>query len=190
MVAGGPASLRISDPPKPSNSIIGGYMQLGCVIIYTNMALWCIINSHGLLACTPVLDWYDSKIWVPVIDFQAFISHLIPNSDQSHNMYLECFFMKINNCHLCCWRPGYTPAAVSLRGVVNWSTWKTKSRQWKATVQKLFWGSPGTPFNCKLAMIKLRLRAPGVWEVALRIAERLQLLWEWRLCSKLTLLGN
>jgi hypothetical protein len=30
-------------------------------------------------------------------------------------------------------------------------------------------------------MIKLSLRDPGVGEVALRIAERLQPLWEWRL---------
>ena len=35
---------------------LGGYMQLVCVIFHTNMALWCIINSHGLLACTSVLD--------------------------------------------------------------------------------------------------------------------------------------
>ena len=83
---------------------LGGYMQLVCVIFHTNMALWCIINSHGLLACTPVLDWYDSEIWVPVIDCQALIAHHTPNSDQSHNMYLECFLMKINNCHLHCWR--------------------------------------------------------------------------------------
>ena len=87
MVASGPACLRISDPPKPSNSIIGGYMQLGCVIIYTNMALWCFINNHGLLACTPVLDWYDSMIWLPVTDCQALIEYHTPNSDQSHNMY-------------------------------------------------------------------------------------------------------
>jgi hypothetical protein len=63
------------------------YVQLVCVIFHTNMALWCIINSHGFLACTPVLDWYDSEIWVPVIDCQALIAHHTPNSDQSHNMY-------------------------------------------------------------------------------------------------------
>lgn len=74
-------------------------MQLGCVINYTNMALWCFINNHCLLACTPVLDWYDSVIWLPIIDCQAFISHHIPKSDQSHNMYLEFFLRKINNCH-------------------------------------------------------------------------------------------
>ena len=78
------------------------YMQLVCVYFTQNMALWCIINSHGLLACTPVLDWYDSEIWVPVIDCQALIAHHTPNSDQSHNMYLECFLMENNNCHLCC----------------------------------------------------------------------------------------
>ena len=38
------------------------------------MALWCVINSHGLLACTSVLDWYGSEIWVPVIDCLALIS--------------------------------------------------------------------------------------------------------------------
>ena len=117
MVAGGSACLRIPDPHELSNSVIGGYVQLVCVIIHTNMALWCIINSHGLLACTSVLDWYDSMIWLPVIDCQALIAHHTPNSDQRHNMYLECFLMEINNCHLCCWRQGCTLAAVRLKGV-------------------------------------------------------------------------
>ena len=53
---------------------LGGYVQLVCVIFHTNMALWCVINSHGLLACTSVLDWYGSKIWVPVFDCLALIS--------------------------------------------------------------------------------------------------------------------
>ena len=87
MVAGSSACLGISDPPEPSNFIIVDYMQLGCVIIYTNMALWCFINNHGLLACTPVLDWYDSVIWLPFTDCQAHIAHHIPKSDQSHNIY-------------------------------------------------------------------------------------------------------
>ena len=73
MVAGSSACLGISDPPEPSNFIIVDYMQLGCVIIYTNMALWCIINSHGLLACTSVLDWYGSEIWMSVIECPALI---------------------------------------------------------------------------------------------------------------------
>ena len=47
---------------------LGGYVQLVCVIFHINMALWCVNNSHGLLACTSVLDWYGSEIWVPVID--------------------------------------------------------------------------------------------------------------------------
>jgi hypothetical protein len=51
------------------------------------MPLWHIINSHGLLACTPVLDWYDFVIWLPVTDCQSLIAHHIPKSDQSHNMY-------------------------------------------------------------------------------------------------------
>ena len=78
MVAGSHACLRISDLLESSLSIIRAYMH---------MALWCIINSHGLLACTPVLDWYDSVIWLPVTDCQALIAHHTPNSDQSHNMY-------------------------------------------------------------------------------------------------------
>mgnify|MGYP001150566579 CR=1 FL=1 len=53
---------------------LGGYVQLVCVIFHTNMALWCVINSQGLLACTPVLDWDGSEIWVPVIDCPALIS--------------------------------------------------------------------------------------------------------------------
>ena len=53
---------------------LGGYMQLVFVISHTNMALWYVINSHGLLACTPVLDWDGSNIWVLVIDCPALIS--------------------------------------------------------------------------------------------------------------------
>ena len=49
-------------------------MQPVCVYFTQNMALWCVINSHGLLACTSVLDWYGSKIWVPVFDCLALIS--------------------------------------------------------------------------------------------------------------------
>ena len=55
-MAGGRTCLRISDPLEPSNSVIRSYMQLVCVIIHTNMALWCVINNHCLLACTPVFD--------------------------------------------------------------------------------------------------------------------------------------
>jgi hypothetical protein len=87
MVAGGSACLRIPDPHELSNSVIGGYVQLVCVIIHTNMALWCIINSHSLLACIPLLDCYDSVMWLRVTDCQALIAHHIPKSDQSHNMY-------------------------------------------------------------------------------------------------------
>ena len=32
---------------------------------------------------------------------------------------------------------------------VDWPDWKTKSRQWKVTVQSFFWESPGTLFSCK-----------------------------------------
>ena len=134
MVAGSSACLGISDPPEPSNFIIVDYMQLGCVIIYTNMALWCFINNHGLLACTPVLDWYDSVIWLPFTDCQAHIAHHIPKSDQSHNIYLEFFLMNNNNnCHLRCWRPGFTSVAESLN-CINWPACKTKLWQWKAKV--------------------------------------------------------
>jgi hypothetical protein len=34
-------------------------------------------------------------------------------------MYLKCFFMKINNCHLRCWRQDCTPATVRLKGVAD-----------------------------------------------------------------------
>ena len=74
MVAGSCAFLRISDLLESSLSIMGVYVQLVCVYFTQNMALWCIINSHGLLACTPVLDCFDSEIWVPVIDCQVLIS--------------------------------------------------------------------------------------------------------------------
>jgi hypothetical protein len=68
MVAGSCACLRIPEHLKSSLSIIGAYLQLVSVYFTQNMALWCIINSYGLLACTPVLDWYDSEIWLPIID--------------------------------------------------------------------------------------------------------------------------
>jgi hypothetical protein len=55
---------------------LGGYMQLFVLYFTQNMALWCVINSHGLLACTPVLDWYGSEIWVPITDCPALISTL------------------------------------------------------------------------------------------------------------------
>ena len=32
------------------------YVHLVCVYFTQNMALWCIINNHGLLACISVLD--------------------------------------------------------------------------------------------------------------------------------------
>jgi hypothetical protein len=38
--------------------------------------------------------------------------------------------------------------------------------------KSFFWGSLGTPFNCKLAKIRLRFRAPGVGELALRISRK------------------
>ena len=110
-------------------------MQLACVFFTQYMALWCVINSHGLLACTSVLDWYGSEIWVPIFDSPALIAHLIPNSDQSHNMYLECFLMKINNCHLHCWRQGFTSAAVRLACLRN-KGGTVKSNSIKASLWK------------------------------------------------------
>jgi hypothetical protein len=68
MVAGIRACLRISDLLESSLSVIGAYVQLVYVYFTQNMALWCIINSHVLLACTPDLDWYDYVIWLPIID--------------------------------------------------------------------------------------------------------------------------
>ena len=52
---------------------LGCYVQLVCVIFHTNMALWCVINRQVLLACIPVLHWYGSEIWVPVIECPALI---------------------------------------------------------------------------------------------------------------------
>jgi hypothetical protein len=63
---------------------------------------------------------------------------------------------------------------------------KQNSDSERQQYKRFFWGSPGTPFNCKLAKIMLSLWPPGVGELALRIARRLQLLWEWSLCSDLT----
>jgi hypothetical protein len=64
-------NLRIS---QTIQFCLGGYMLLVCVIFHTNMALWCFIYSHSLLACSSVLDWYGSEIWVPTIDWLALIS--------------------------------------------------------------------------------------------------------------------
>ena len=154
MVAGSHGWLGDSDFPREILICQGAYMQLVCVYFAQTWLCGVLLINHGLLAYTSVLDWYSSKIWLPVIDWPALIAHLIPKSDQSHNMYLEFFLMKINNCHLRWW--GLHTCYSQAEGH-DWPAWKTKSRQWKATVQKLLWGSPGTPFNCKLATIRLDL---------------------------------
>jgi hypothetical protein len=66
-----------------------------------------LIHHRVYVQLVCVLDWHDSEIWVPIIDCQTLISHHTPNSDQSHNMYLEYFLMENNNCHLSCWRQGF-----------------------------------------------------------------------------------
>ena len=117
----------------------GAYMQLVCVYFTQTWLCGVLLTNHGLLAYTSVLDWYRSKIWLPVIDWPALIAHLIPKSDQSHNIYLKCFFILMNFCHLsllearlhACWNQAVRR---------DWPAWKTKLRQWKATVQKLLLG--------------------------------------------------
>jgi hypothetical protein len=80
MVAGGCACLsflpvrEILDLPEPSNSVLEATCSLLVLYFTQNMALWGVINSHGLLAYTSVLDWYGSEIWVPVFDCPALIS--------------------------------------------------------------------------------------------------------------------
>ena len=99
------------------------------------MALWCVINSHGLLACTSVLDWYGSEIWVPVIDCSALISTAYSQFRPKPQYVLECFLMKNNNCHLRCWRQGCTPAAVRLTSVADLlekQRWDSEKQQYKS----------------------------------------------------------
>jgi hypothetical protein len=130
-----------------------------------NMALWCIINSHGFLAWTPVLDWHDSEIWVPVIDCQALIStpysQFRPKPQYVLRMLLQ-------------WRLITATRAVGDRDAhLLQSGWrvltdlleKQSGDSERQLYKSFFWGSPGTPFNHKLAMIRLRLRAPCVGEV-------------------------
>jgi hypothetical protein len=52
-------------------------------------------------------------------------------------MYIECFLMKINNCHLRCWRSGCTPAAVRLNGMAHLlekQRWDSEKQQYKSFV--------------------------------------------------------
>jgi hypothetical protein len=54
-------------------------------------------------------------------------------------MYLKCFLMKINNCHLRCWRQGFTLAAVRLNGVADLlekQRWGSESNSIKASLEK------------------------------------------------------
>ena len=80
----------------------GVYMQFVCV--YFTQTWFCIVllTNHGLLAYISVLDWYSSKIWLPVIGWLALIAYLIPKSDQSHTIYLIYFFILMNFCHMHC----------------------------------------------------------------------------------------
>jgi hypothetical protein len=50
-------------------------------------------------------------------------------------MYLECFLMKINNCHLRFWRRGFICAAVrlnSLAGLLEKQRWGSEKQQYKS----------------------------------------------------------
>jgi hypothetical protein len=50
-------------------------------------------------------------------------------------MYLEFFLMKINNCHLPCWRQGFTSAVVRLKGVAGLlekQRWDSEKQQYKS----------------------------------------------------------
>ena len=65
----------------------GDYMQLVCVYFAQTWLCGVLLRNHGLLAYTSVLDSYGSEIWLPVIGCPALIAHLVPKSDQSHNIY-------------------------------------------------------------------------------------------------------
>ena len=70
--------------------------------LFTQAWLFSVYNEQtwpfGTCLCLRLIRVIESsvaRLWLPVL-----IAHLIPKSDQSHNMYLEFFLMKINNCHL------------------------------------------------------------------------------------------
>jgi hypothetical protein len=153
------------------------------------MALWCITNKPqplGIYLCLRLIYFRNlvARHWLIGPH-----SILCSKSDQSHNIYSICFFILMNFCHL-------RLLEARLHGCWNqtirrdWPAWKVEIVEKLQEKKKLLWGSPGTLFSCKLAMIKLRLWPPGVGELAFRInriAENsLRRKPLWRLCSKLT----
>lgn len=54
-------------------------------------------------------------------------------------MYLECFLMEINNCHLRCWRQGFTPAAVRLNvaDLLEKQRWDSEKQQYKSCFEEV-----------------------------------------------------
>ena len=77
----------------------GEYMQFVCMHFAQTWLCGILLTKHSLLTYTCALDWYGSEIWLLVIDCPALIAHLIPKSDQSHNIYWICFFILMNFCH-------------------------------------------------------------------------------------------
>ena len=164
MVAGGHAWLGDSDFPKPFLSV----KQLVCVYFTQTWLCGVLLTNHGLLAYTSVLDWYSSKIWLPVIDWPALIAHLIPKSDQSHNIYLICFFILMNFCHLhllearlhACWNQAVRR---------DWPAWKTKLRQLKNNRKKASLGKFRYLIQLQINNHQAQTLTSWMGELALRI---------------------
>ena len=153
------------------------------VFVYFTQTWLCgvLLTNHDLLAYTSVLDWYSSEIWLPVIGWLSLIAHLIPKSDQSHNIYLKCFFLLMNFCHLrllearlhACWNQ-------ALRR--DWPAWKTKLRQLKKASFGKFRYFIQLQISNDQAQTLTSQCGVWLWEWT----EKLKILWKWRLCSKLT----
>ena len=125
MVAGSCTWLRKSQSFL-SHSYLSKTIHATCLcLFYTNMALWCIINKPrplGMYLCLRLI-W----LWNLVARHWLTGPHStpIPKSDQSHNIYLICFFILMNFCHLCllearlhaCWNQAVRR---------DWPAWKTK----------------------------------------------------------------
>ena len=110
------------------------YMQLVCVYFAQTWLCGVLLINHSLLACTSVLDWYSSEIWLPIIDWPALIAHLIPKSDHSHNIYSICFFISMNFCHL------------RLLEAELHACWKQAVRHWRIVGSSI-------PNNCSVAAV-------------------------------------
>ena len=143
-----------------------------CAVLLTAMASWHAPLSQ--IGMVPRSGCLSLTVWPS-------LEHLIPNSDQSHNMYLECFLMKINNCHLHCWRRGCTPAAVRLTCLRN------KGGTLKSNSIKASWEKSRYSTQLQISNNQAQTQSNQCGEGGLENCRKAAAsLGGWRLCSKLT----